>query len=163
MNMKKYMTVRRLLSGVLALLGFSSCGDEIGESPCEYGTPYVKFQVKGKVVSDKDMPLEGIQVIVRQEWNNDAAYADTVYTDEKGEFMTDELNTVGIEKQKVYFNDVDGDEHGGTFRSDSVSITAMDRKEMEEGKGWYRGKYEFVTREPVKLSEKGNEDDAAGV
>ena len=72
MNMKKKMTVHRLLSGALVLLGFASCSneDENWEIRCEYGTPYSKFLVKGTVTSDKDEPLKNIQVIVRQDWNN---------------------------------------------------------------------------------------------
>ena len=64
MNMKKKMTVHRLLSGALVLLGFASCSneDENLEIRCEYGTPYSKFLVKGTVTSDKDEPLKNIQV-----------------------------------------------------------------------------------------------------
>ena len=53
MNMKKKMTVHRLLSGALVLLGFASCSneDENWEIRCEYGTPYSKFLVKGTVTS----------------------------------------------------------------------------------------------------------------
>lgn len=42
MNMKKKMTVHRLLSGALVLLGFASCSneDENLEIRCEYGIPY---------------------------------------------------------------------------------------------------------------------------
>ena len=63
------MTVHRLLSGALVLLGFASCSneDENWEIRCEYGTPYSKFLVKGTVTSDKDEPLKNIQVIVRQD------------------------------------------------------------------------------------------------
>ncbi|GFH98270.1 radical SAM-associated putative lipoprotein [uncultured Phocaeicola sp.] len=156
MNMKKKMMVHRLLAGTLALLGFASCsdGNEEGELICEYGTPYSKFLVKGKVNSDKDEPLKGIQVIVRSQWNNNAALADTVYTDEKGEFRTEELRATGIEHQQVYFNDIDGEENGGAFKSDSVLIKYMNRERLEEGSGWYVGKFEYSTKKPVKLSEK---------
>lgn len=107
MNMKKKMTVHRLLSGALVLLGFASCSneDENWEIRCEYGTPYSKFLVKGTVTSDKDEPLKNIQVIVRQDWNNGVFPADTIYTDEKGEFKTEDLSIGGINEQKVYFND----------------------------------------------------------
>ena len=40
-----------LLSGALALLGYTSC-DSLGiggETPLEYGTPYAKYEIKGKV------------------------------------------------------------------------------------------------------------------
>ncbi|RHI94773.1 hypothetical protein DW150_04030 [Phocaeicola vulgatus] len=155
MNMKKKMTVHRLLSGALVLLGFTSCSnDETGEIWCEYGTPYSKFLMKGTVISDKDEPLKGIQVIVRQGWNNDVFPADTIYTDEKGVFETEELKIGGINDQKVYFNDIDGEENGGAFKPDSIFIKDMNKKKLEEGDHWYTGKFEFSTKDPVKLSKK---------
>ena len=100
--MKKKMTVHRLLSGALVLLGFASCSneDENLEIRCEYGTPYSKFLVKGTVTSDKDEPLKNIQVIIRQDWNNGVFPADTIYTDEKGEstegFMDTAMSAITI-------------------------------------------------------------------
>ena len=41
-----------LLSSLLALLGYTSC-DSSEDIPVEYGTPYAKYEVKGKVV-DKE-------------------------------------------------------------------------------------------------------------
>lgn len=162
MNMKKKMTVHRLLSGALVLLGFASCSneDENWEIRCEYGTPYSKFLVKGTVTSDKDEPLKNIQVIVRQDWNNGVFPADTIYTDEKGEFKTGDLSIGGINEQKVYFNDIDGEENGGAFKSDSVLIKDMNQKKLEEGGHWYVGKFEFSPKGSIKLSkkEKNRED-----
>ena len=129
MNMKKKMTVHRLLSGALVLLGFASCSneDENLEIRCEYGTPYSKFLVKGTV---------------------------------KGEFKTEDLSIGGINEQKVYFNDIDGEENGGAFKSDSVLIKDMNQKKLEEGGHWYVGKFEFSPKGSIKLSkkEKNRED-----
>lgn len=161
MDMKKRTTAHRLLSGVLVLLGFASCtNDDPGEILCEYGTPNSKFLVKGRVASDKNEPLKGIQVIVRQGWNNSIYLpADTVYTDESGKFETKELGTTGsIAEQKIYFNDIDGEGNGGAFKSDSAFVRDLESKQLEERKGWYAGKFEFSTKEPVKLSEKGKDE-----
>lgn len=102
MNTKKRLTVCRLLSGALALLGFASCSEEFGgeEIRYEYGSPYSKYIVKGTVTSDADKPLKGIQVIVRRAWNNHPMDADTVYTDERGTFDTGELGTGRLESRK---------------------------------------------------------------
>lgn len=156
MNTKKKMTVQRLLSGALILLGFASCSneDEDLEIRCEYGSPYTKYLVKGKVTTDTDEPLKNIQVIVRQGWNNEISPADTVYTDEKGEFKTEELGTGGIQHQKVYFNDIDGEENGGSFKSDSITLKDMKAERLEKGDRWYVGKFEFSPKTPVKLSKK---------
>lgn len=161
MDMEKKMTVRRLLSGALVLLGFASCsndGDE-GEIICEYGTPYAKFQVKGKVTDEAGKALKNIQVVVREGWNNVPWDADTVYTDAKGEFQSNELSGVSIDKQQVYFHDVDGDENGGTFKSDSIKLIDLEKKTVEKGSGgWYQGTFEFSTSKPVKLSKEEKKD-----
>ena len=47
------------------------------------------------MTSDKDEPLKNIQVIVRQDWNNGVFPADTIYTDENGEFKTEDLSIGG--------------------------------------------------------------------
>ena len=86
MNMKKKMTVHRLLSGALVLLGFASCSneDENLEIRCEYGTPYSKFLVKGTVTSDKDEPLEKHSGNRKGKIGIMAVFpADTIYTDRK--------------------------------------------------------------------------------
>lgn len=149
MNTKMKMTVARLLSGAMVLLGFASCDDD----KVMYGSPSVKFQVKGKVTSDIGTPLEGIQVIVRANWdNNSQGRADTIYTDAKGEFASQEIEAGGLNAQTAYFNDVDGAANGGTFKSDSISLKTMDKKQLEKGNEWYAGKFELTTT--VKLKEK---------
>lgn len=157
MNTKKRTIVHRLLSGTLVLLGFTSCSEEFGKGDdilLEYGSPHANFQVKGKVASQADELLKNIQVIVRQSWNNDPEPADTVYTDEKGEFQVKNLGTGSINKQKVYFHDIDGEENGGAFKSDSISLEDMDMKQLEEGGRWYAGKFEFSTKDAVKLEKE---------
>lgn len=143
------MTVARLLSGALVLLGFASCDD----SKEMYGSPTVKFQVKGKVTSDAGTPLEGIQVLVRKNWDNDPlGGSDTIYTDAKGEFASPEVTVGGLNAQKAYFNDVDGNVNGGTFKSDSIALKEMDKKQLEKGGEWYAGKFELTTT--VKLKKR---------
>ena len=160
MNTQKRLTVRKLLSGALALLGFASCSEEFGgEILCEYGTPYGKYIVKGTVTSDADKPLKGIQVIVRQSWNNNILPSDTVYTDEKGAFNTGELGMGGIGMQKVYFNDIDGDENEGAFKSDSLALKDMTVKQLEKAERWYIGKFEYSSEKPIKLSKEEKKKD----
>lgn len=161
MNTKKKMTVRRLLSGALVLLGFTSCSnheDGNEEIMLEYGSPYTRFQVKGKVTSETDEPLKGIRVVTRTEWNNHPMLADTVYTDAQGEFKTQELGSTTIAEQKVYFDDVDGEANGGSFKSDSIALKDMKPELLEEGSGWNKGKFEFSTETPVKLKKKEAEE-----
>ena len=66
MNTKKKIAVRKLLSGVLVLLGFTACdSDGPGNELCEYGTPSADYQVKGKVLDQTGKPIKGVQVVVK--------------------------------------------------------------------------------------------------
>lgn len=67
-----------LLTGLLALLGFSSC-DQV--STDMYGTPHSKFTIKGKVTNESNSPIPQIQI--RSPYGEDIPHADTLYTDSK--------------------------------------------------------------------------------
>ena len=109
--------------------------------------------MKGTVLSEEDVPLEGIRVVVRTAWDNADDNADTVYTNAKGEFKSHELSTVAIDQQKVYFDDTDGENKGGAFKSDSIALEKMDKKQLKKGNGWFEGQFEY-TAPVVKLSKE---------
>lgn len=76
------------LSSILALLGYTSCG----ESSVEYGTPYAKYEIKGKVTDKENKnAVSGARVIVKA-LNRDlrplsSYFTDTVYTDKEGNYI----------------------------------------------------------------------------
>lgn len=150
--MEKRKLVSRILAGTLSVLGFVGC-DGSGGNEDMYGCPTVDFQVKGTVVSENAGPLEGIRVVVRTAWDNADYNADTVYTNAKGEFKSHELSSVAIDQQKVYFDDVDEENNGGTFKSDSIALEKMDKKQLKKGDGWFNGQFEY-TAPVVKLSKE---------
>lgn len=150
--MEKRKLVSRILAGTFSVLGFVGC-DGSGGNEDMYGCPTVDFQVKGTVVSENAGPLEGIRVVVRTAWDNADYNADTVYTDVKGEFKSHELSSVAIDQQKVYFDDVDEENNGGIFKSDSIALEKMDKKQLKKGDGWFNGQFEY-TAPVVKLSKE---------
>ena len=112
--------------------------------------------MKGVVTDENGKPIENIRVIIRNAWDNTPnPYADdTVFTDKEGAFANEMTGTVGIDKQKVYFDDVDGEDNGGLFQSDSTNIADMEATLVEEGHGsWYQGKYEFEVQKKLKKKE----------
>lgn len=122
----KKLTTTRVLSGLLALLGFSACDENGGVM--EYGSPTVDFQVKGQVTDAEGNPIEGIQVITKPAYgvytdvtNGSWKKADTTYTDAEGNFESSLLQNVAMEG-KLLFEDVDGEANGGTFQTDSASL-----------------------------------------
>ena len=153
MKTNKWMT--RLLSGALISLGFTSCDNETTDDvyPLEYGSPSVDYRVKGTVTDDAGNPIENIRVIIRNAWDNtpNPYMDDTVYTDKQGEFANEMNTTGGIGKQKVYFDDIDGEANGGTFQSDSTDLADMESTQVKEGSGnWYQGQYEFTVEKKLK-------------
>lgn len=151
--MRKRKLRSRMLAGVLGILGFVGC-DGLGDTPDMYGCPTVDFQVKGTVTSEDGEPLEGIRVVVRTSWDNNPYGGDTVYTDAKGEFRSRELSDADIGDRKAYFNDIDGEAHGGVFKPDSVALKDMKQEQLEKGDGWYSGKFELSPQGPVKLKKE---------
>lgn len=155
----KMLTTTRVLSGLLALLGFSACSDENGGGRVEYGTPSVDFQVKGQVTDAEGNPIEGIQVVVKPKGDGFAdmdtqryVEADTAYTDAKGNFTSHQLNDVFITGQ-LFFEDVDGEANGGTFQKDSVNLDEAEKVQLEEGDGWYDGRYELTFNKQLSKEE----------
>ena len=147
-----------LLSGALVALGFTACDDENNgdypdDYPLEYGSPSVEYRVKGTVTDEAGNPIENIRVIIRNAWDNtpNPYMDDTVYTDKQGAFANEMNTTGGIGKQKVYFDDIDGEANGGTFQSDSTDLADMESKQVKEGSGnWYQGQYEFTVEKKLK-------------
>ena len=155
---KRIFSVRTLLSGVLAMLGFAGC-EKAWNGECEYGMPMVDYRVIGEVTDEAGKPLSGIRVIVKDKYlyNKDGddkhTYnheGDTVYTDAKGAFQSAKINSGGIYQQRVVFDDVDGEANGGEFSSIDMSIKDLDSKRIKKGDGWYDGEYELSTKVQMK-------------
>lgn len=102
---------KRILYGVLTLLGFTACG-EISD---EYGSPITDYQVKGRVTSEEGKPLSGIQVVVKDDGSVPEGN-DTVYTNADGRFVSHQASTGWVVSGQVIFNDIDGEANGGTLR-----------------------------------------------
>lgn len=125
----------RLLSGVLLLLGFDSC-DSMGigmDTPCEYGMPYVTFELKGKVTDTQQNPIAGTRVIVKgieSEYNRVYSF-DTIQTDASGSYQWKEEHMPLIYKMRVVCQDPTG-----TYLADSTDIAIEPKGDKQ---GWCMG------------------------
>ena len=137
-----------LLSALLAMLGYESCSLN---SPDEYGTPTVDYQVKGFVTDLLGTPIQGIKVRAPYSYI-DGSEGQNVLTDENGRFELDEFHSMLY--GKLYVEDIDGEDNGGEFQSDTIDIWDLPKKEVEKGSGWYEGKYEGTANIKLKLKEK---------
>ncbi len=112
MNMKitdsllNYPLLHKLLVGVLALLGFSSChsDEEEDDYPCMYGMPVTTFEVKGTVTDAQNNPVYKAAIVPKNANISDSDYgkptgaiaedwcgdyyqeADTILTDQQGQY-----------------------------------------------------------------------------
>ena len=126
-----------LLSGTLALLGYTSCDSSGigGETPLEYGTPYAKYEIKGKVTDrDTKAAIEGARIIVKpMQWKSDETFPpqafDTLQTDKDGNYLYQNEMTM-IDRFRVVCEDP-----SGALKADSATI----KMDPQGGEGWYQG------------------------
>lgn len=143
-----------LLSALLAMLGFESCSNIGGEPLVEYGVPSVKFQVKGSLTDEAGRPVEGIKVTVAEGGGGEYFEQASTVTDAQGQYAVQEVQATAIDYgQFLLVEDTDGPDGGGEFRSDTISLKGLPRKQVQKGDGhWYDGKYEV--RGDIKLKRK---------
>ena len=166
---RKKWNVEALLSGALALLGFTGCSD-INDAPNLYGTPSVDYRVLGTVTDAQGTPLEGIQVVMenpyawcyydesgkpiesKRDLESGKMFPDTVYTDKNGKFISYKTAGSSDSKLMVKIQDVDGVANGGEFQSESFTKNELEEKQLKKGSGFYAGEYEYS--KTVKLQRK---------
>lgn len=140
----------RTMSGVLALLGFTSCeGLGLGNEPCEYGQPYARYEIKGKVVDAQKQAISNARIVVKQlEMKSDEVVhfdrPDTVYTQESGDYIYKKEGT-SYGRFRVVCEDP-----SGVYKADSTVV------EMKPagGKGWYEGSDSKVENFELKKKEQ---------
>jgi putative lipoprotein (rSAM/lipoprotein system) len=138
-----------LLTALLAMLGYESCTQHGLD---EYGTPTVDYQVKGFVTDLLGTPIQGIKVRAPYSYI-DGSEGQSVLTDENGRFELDEFHSEY--NDKLIVEDIDGEDNGGDFMSDTIKVRDLPKKEVEKGDGsWYMGKYEVSAKIKLKLKEK---------
>lgn len=142
--------INRILAAILVLLGFSACGE--GKEPMpEYGTPSVSYRIKGTVTDKDNAPIKGIKVVISDEPEIESDDI-TVYTDADGKFSGPHTYSFSLYGQTVTFEDVDGEDNGGRFKSSTLGIDDMTAKKVKEGGHWYSGDYEVTA--DVKLEKE---------
>lgn len=133
-NVRWLKVCNGLLSGTLALLGYTSC-DSAGDEPVEYGSPYAKYEIKGKVTDqDTKAAVEGARVIVKpMQWKSDETFPpqmfDTLQTDKDGNYLYQD-ETMSIDRFRVVCEDP-----SGVLKADSTTV----EMNPQGGEGWYQG------------------------
>ncbi len=139
--------LNKVSGSMMALLGFAGFSCE--NATDAYGSPYVEYAIKGRVLSEKEStPLEGIQVDLFQDEEIVYPYK-TAYTDTNGEFALNALTTPN-EKVTVISKD-----NGQTFVNDTSTVTFKKEDFKGSDGNWFFGKAEKELL--ILLEGKGNE------
>lgn len=145
------------LAGLLSLLGFTRCG--LIDPVDEYGTPWSRYHIKGKVV-DKTTgePIKDIEVKIAIPDSIASYYPEGLKnswrttTDGEGAFkLSDTPESYLLEEIPIAISDVDGSQNG-LYQSDTIHIDYKDAIKTEKGKGWYQGEYTKTIH--IKLEEE---------
>lgn len=127
--MRPGFSFKKALMAILSLLGFSflvtSC----------YGAPTADYTFKGKVSDEDGKPIPGIKVSIGSK-----VYGEQATTGSDGGFEAAYRDFFPSDGVMFYYEDVDGPDNGGEFRSDSTKVELIQTK---KGRGrWDMGKYE---------------------
>ena len=127
---------------VLAMLGFNGC-EEIINGVDEYGMPHATFKVIGNVnAADTNAPIDGIKVKFRQKM--DEEYTNEVEFQSKNGGKVEETfyEWPFFESIEFTFEDVDGEENGGSFLPDTLRTKDLKIEFVEDKESnWHNGDY----------------------
>ena len=141
-----------IAGAILSLLGFSSI---VGCGRLEYGSPYATFKVNGDVkAADTGKPIEGIAVkFIHDESNPE--WFDELQSDKDGK-VSDSFTSGPTGKNiMLTFEDVDGEEHGGLFASDTLRAKDLKITFLEDKRStWHQGDYDITFEAKLKKADK---------
>lgn len=139
--------MKRIIYLLLSLLGVScdAVDDILNIGALEYGTPHVKFELKANVVDEQGNPIQGIEVRVGREGDDERFER---FDDETG--ISDYLGNIDAKgrmfslnpkKSRAQFVDFDGELNGGEFETKYVDMSEL-VEHIEDGDGnWCNGGY----------------------
>lgn len=127
--MKK--TKNSIIPALITLLGYS-----LTACLYKYGAPTSTFHLKGKVTDEQSNPLKNIQITTQE----DKYLVDTLYTSPIGDFEKS-FHVLHPDNQFIISaNDIDGEENGGPFSSETKFITLdVDDFQKKRNDEWYEG------------------------
>ena len=127
---------------VLAMLGFNGC-EEIINGVDEYGMPHASFKVIGTVkAADTNEPIDGIKVKFRQKMDEEFTNEIEFQSKNGGKVEETFYEWPFFESIEFTFEDVDGEENGGSFLPDTLRTKDLKIEFVEDKESnWHNGDY----------------------
>ena len=152
------MKPSKMITALLALLGFAGC-DDIG-GMVEYGQPHADFEIKGRVVDEAGNAIRDIKIVVSDA--DKGAYKGR----EVGVGITDSYGSYrvsggwfGDPSLTVAAEDIDGDKNGGDFAGKEQKLK-LESDDYVGGDGrWYDGKVTKTADFILTLKPQKDEDE----
>ena len=144
-----------VLAALLSFVGYG-CSDDPGTAM--YGSPSASYKVSGTVTDENGNPIEGIKAsltYVKKQEGEIVAEEDisAVLTDASGKFSLGTPRMEGLSGVKLVVKDIDGEEHGGTFKDGINDIEFENAKWVTPGDGsWYSGT--LAIKQDVKMEKE---------
>ncbi len=137
------------LAGLLSLLGFSSCGNQVEE----YGTPHADFKVTGRVTDEAGEPLSGIRVVQTNLKSDYPSPYDTVYSSPDGSYKY--RYNAGFAPDSLYLKlKFEDPTARSAYESDSVTV-GFAKGDLKGADGsWFLGAAEKVIDVKLKAKKK---------
>ena len=149
LNRKLIRGTNWALAGLLSLLGFSSCGNQVEE----YGTPHADFKVTGRVTDEAGEPLSGIRVVPTNLKGHYPSPHDTVYSSPDGSYKY--RYNAGYAPDSLKFTlKFEDPTSNPLYEPDSVTV-GFAKGDLKGGDGhWYRGAAEKKVNITLKRKNK---------
>lgn len=126
---KWLMLFNSILSIVLAVFGFTSCGEE--EGTVEYGCPHAEYELSGTVTDENGQSIKDENIIIQKPYSPN----DTVKTAANGSFTyKTEMFAIGPDEMVII-----ADDPTNVYDNDTVKVVPQ---KIKEGDGhWFQGTY----------------------
>lgn len=148
---KKYCRVSTFLatlfSSIIAWFTTSSC-QHIIPGRVEYGTPQAEFEVKATVISEENVPIEGLQVELLEPTTQKVVDREKTDSSGRAELEEDMLHFSNQERT-VRVTDVDGAQNG-LWETKEVTVRVKDSTIKKESR-WRKEATQQIT---IRLEEK---------
>lgn len=146
---------------VMVLLGFSGCSkDDPGRTPDEYGTPHADYKYMGTIVDEEGNPIKGIEAkLVGYNALTSSNEVAKFSTDENGKFESEYYSEMVASVSMLEIKDVDGEENGGEFLSETIPVSQMQSTKVAEGESkWHMGSFDRSVTVKLSIKEKDKQE-----